>query len=268
MHERLDLKGLVNTRDLGGLPAAEGNIAPNKLIRSGKLYKLPDDTVNALKQYGINTIVDLRIYTECDETPDTLWEGVEYRHLPVLCTATPGITREKSMRRTMSIEAKRIKKEFGTTDNYMKEMYRSIFFNQEAKIRLTEVLRLIIENEGCILWHCSAGKDRAGIVAMLVESLLGVDKQTIIHDYVISTDYLGRKFFWNKFWLTAVPFVPRGLRRILMAMMEAKPEYLPFDELESKYGSVTDYCKQELGITDEDIATLKRKYIVPANSRS
>ena len=190
MHERLDLKGLVNTRDLGGLPAAEGNIAPNKLIRSGKLYKLPDETANALKQYGITTIVDLRIYTECDETPDTLWEGVEYRHLPVLCTATPGITREKSMRRTMSIEAKRIKKEFGTTDNYMKEMYRSIFFNQEAKIRLTEVLRLIIENEGCILWHCSAGKDRAGIVAMLVESLLGVDKQTISHDYVISTDYL------------------------------------------------------------------------------
>lgn len=262
MHiRRLNLKGLANTRDLGGMPTADGGtIVKNKLIRSGKLYKLSEETLNALRDYGVTTVVDLRIYTECDETPDTLWEGAEYYHLPVLCTATPGITREKSMRKTMVIESKRIKSEFGNADNYMIEMYRSIFFSEEPKRQLAEMLRLIVENEGCILWHCSAGKDRAGVVAMLIESLLGVDEKTIIQDYVATKQFLRGKFFWNKVALTVVP-VPRRFRKILMAMMEAKPEYLPIREIDEKYGSVTEYCKKELGITDEDIAVLKEKYV-------
>lgn len=264
MHrDRFDLKGLVNTRDLGGMPAGEGKkIKSGKLIRSGKLYKLPEKTVAALKDYGITTVLDLRIFTECDQAPDTLWEGVNYCHMPLLCTATPGITREKSMRKTMAIEARRIKDEFGNADNYMIEMYRSIFFSEEPKRQLTQILRLIIENDGCVLWHCSAGKDRAGIVAMLVESLLGVDKQAIMEDYMLSTRFLGRKFFWNRLGLTiAYPFLTNRFRKILMVMMEAKPEYMPIDEIEQKYGSVTNYCKNELGITDEDIATLRGKYL-------
>ena len=122
---------------------------------------------------------------------------------------------------------------------------------------------MIIDNEGCILWHCSAGKDRAGIVAMLVESLLGVDDKTIIQDYTMSKQFLRRKFFWNKFGLRIVP-LKRRFKKILIAMMEAKPEYLlsPIREIEQKYGSVTEYCKAELGVTDADIARMKEKYLI------
>ena len=241
MHiKRLNLKGLRNTRDLGGMPTKDGGvIAKGKLLRSGKLYKLPEETVKALREYGVTTIVDLRIFTECDETPDTLWDEAEYYHLPILCTATPG------------------------TDNYMIEMYRSILFSEEPKRHLKDILRMIIDNEGCILWHCSAGKDRAGIVAMLVESLLGVDDKTIIQDYTMSKQFLRRKFFWNKFGLRIVP-LKRRFKKILIAMMEAKPEYLlsPIREIEQKYGSVTEYCKAELGVTDADIARMKEKYLI------
>ena len=212
---------------MGGMPTKDGGvIAKGKLLRSGKLYKLPEETVKALREYGVTTIVDLRIFTECDETPDTLWDEAEYYHLPILCTATPGITREKSM-------------------------------------CLKDILRMIIDNEGCILWHCSAGKDRAGIVAMLVESLLGVDDKTIIQDYTMSKQFLRRKFFWNKFGLRIVP-LKRRFKKILIAMMEAKPEYLlsPIREIEQKYGSVTEYCKAELGVTDADIAKMKEKYLI------
>lgn len=265
MHiKRLNLKGLRNTRDLGGMPTKDGGvIAKGKLLRSGKLYKLPEETVKALREYGVTTIVDLRIFTECDETPDTLWDEAEYYHLPILCTATPGITREKSMCRTMSIESRRIKSEFGNADNYMIEMYRSILFSEEPKRHLKDILRMIIDNEGCILWHCSAGKDRAGIVAMLVESLLGVDDKTIIQDYTMSKQFLRRKFFWNKFGLRIVP-LKRRFKKILIAMMEAKPEYLlsPIREIEQKYGSVTEYCKAELGVTDADIERMKEKYLI------
>ena len=263
----MQLKKLFNTRDLGGIPTKDGVIVHGKLIRSGKLYKIPDSTIEKLKAMGVKTVIDLRIPTECEEAPDTLWEGVNYVHLPVLCTATPGITREKSMRKTMTIESKRIKDEFGSADNYMIEMYRSVLFSEEPKSYLKQALRLIIENEDCILWHCSGGKDRAGILAMLVEGLLGVDEKIIIQDYIASHYFQRARFFWNRFGLVLFPFLSIRFRKILFGMMAAKPKYIktPIEDMKQKYGSITEYCKQELGVTDEDIATLKQKYVIKKN---
>ena len=267
---KLPLKKLFNTRDLGGMPAGNGMaIKHNKLIRSGKLYKLPESTVNNLKKRGVNLVIDLRIFTEREAYPDTPIDGAEYVHLPVLCTATPGITREKSMTKTMAIEARRLKDEFGTADNYMVTMYKMILFSDEPVRQLRDCLRLIIDNDGCVLWHCSGGKDRAGIVAMLVESLLGVDEKLIIEDYVASKRFQRRKFFWNKFGLMIAPLVPR-FKHILYGMMEANPRYITetMAEVKAQYGTIINYCKQKLGVTDEDIAAMRRKYLEPTKKNS
>ncbi|MGN0804668.1 MAG: tyrosine-protein phosphatase [Candidatus Coproplasma sp.] len=261
--KRLPLKKLFNTRDLGGMPALNGKkIIKGKLIRSGKLNKIPEETIEALKKMNVKTILDLRIFTELEEAPDILWEGVNYVHLPVLCTATAGITYEKTMRRTMEIESKRIKEEFGTADNYMIAMYRSILFSEEPKSQLKKALRYIIENEDCILWHCSGGKDRAGIIAMLVESILGVDEEFIIHDYIASHHFQKARFFWNRFGLAVVPLRP-SFKHILLGMMAAKPQYMtvPMQEIKQQYGSVIEYCKQELDVSDEDIELMRKKYL-------
>jgi protein-tyrosine phosphatase len=260
---KLKLRKLFNTRDLGGMPAADGKrIKHKKLIRSGKLYKLPNETIDALKKLNVKTIIDLRIFTECAEYPDTVIAGTEYVHLPVLCTATPGITREKSMSKTMALESRRIKKEFGNADNYMIAMYKMVLFSEEPISYLKRALRLIIENNDCILWHCSGGKDRAGIVAMLVESLLGVDEKIIIQDYTASYYFQRRKFFWNKVGLAIAP-LPSRFKKILFGMMASKPRYMTdtLDEIKARYGSVINYCKQQLDITDEDINTLRIKYL-------
>ena len=267
--KKLQLKKLFNTRDLGGIPAADGMaIKHNKLIRSGKLYKLPDETVKKLKDMGLNLVIDLRIFTEREEYPDTMIDGVEYVHLPVLCTVTPGITREKSMTRTMAIESRRIKDEFGDADNYMVEMYKTMAFGDEPAGMLKDCLRLIIDNDGCVLWHCSGGKDRAGIVAMLVESLLGVDEKVVIEDYMASGKFQHRKYFWHTVGLKISPLVPR-FKKILYSMMAAKPRFITevMDEMKARYGSVVEYCKQRLGITDEDIAVLKAKYLEPVDAK-
>lgn len=261
--KRLPLKKLFNTRDLGGFTAEGGKkIKHGKLIRSGKLDKIPPETVDALKALGVNTVIDLRIFTEIEQSPDTLWEGVKYVHQPLLCTATTGITRDKSMRITMVKEARRIKSEFGTADNYMAAMYRSILMSEEPKRHLTAVLREIIENDGCVLWHCSGGKDRAGIVAMLVESLLGVSEQDILADFMASAHFQRKRFFWNRLAIHTIPATSR-FKKILLVMMEAKPRFLTdaTDEIKEKYGSVVNYCKAELGVTDQDIQTLKDKYL-------
>lgn len=261
--KRLKLRRMPNTRDLGGLPTADGRrVACGKLIRSGKLYNIPDATIEKLKSYGVSEIIDLRIDTEVSEHPNRLWQGVKYLHLPMQTTATPGITCEKTMRKTQEKQAERIGTEFESADKYMTAMYAFIFTSEYSKDTLKKILREIIENDGCILWHCSGGKDRAGIVAAIVESLLGVPEDVIIEDYAASKKFQRKSFFLHRLGLAIAP-VRLRFKKILYALMATKPKYLAdnLKMLNEKYGSVVNYCKKELSVTDDDIALLKKKYL-------
>jgi protein-tyrosine phosphatase len=262
--DRLKLKKLINTRDLGGIPTKDGRqIVSGKLFRSGKLYNLPLKTLAQLKEMGISTVIDMRIETEINEYPDSIPEGVTYIKLPILCTATTGITHDKKMFHTMVTESKRIKKEFGNADNYMKSMYSIILFSEESRATLRKFFDILIEEDGGVLWHCSAGKDRAGIGAMLIEGLLGVSDELIIADYVASQRLQRKKRIWQKVGLWIVPVPPR-LRRILLVMMNAKRLYIEsaLAEINEKYGNITNYCKDALGLTDDQVNLLRKKYIV------
>lgn len=258
----MKLKKLLNTRDLGGMPTADGHvIVSGKLIRSGKLYNLSAATCARLKEAGVTTVVDLRIDTEIREYPDSVPDGAEYVRLPMLCTATTGITHDKKMVTTMISESKRIKTEFGNADNYMISMYKIILFSDDTRAKLRKFFDILLSADGGVLWHCSAGKDRAGLVAMLVEGLLGVSEEIIIEDYIASQRFQYCKRFWQKIALFVVP-VPNRLRKILMVMMNAKRLYIvsALDEIKSRYGSIPAYCREALGMTDEYIERFKAKY--------
>lgn len=267
---RLKLKKLTNTRDLGGMRTADGRkIKTGKLIRSGKLKNLPESTVLALQKYGVTTIVDLRIENERSANPDTPIEGCRYIHQPILCVPTIGFTveynvfevTEKESARVKK-EGERIKKEFGGIDNYMTETYRSILFQKDSQEGLRAFLRLVVEENGCILWHCAGGKDRAGICAMLVEGLLGVDEKTMLEDYMLSGKYWRKRYLLNKAVIAIGP-VSMRLKRILFGFMRIKRRYLQtvIEEINARYGSIAAYCKAELGLSDEDIRMMREKYL-------
>ena len=267
---RLKLTKLTNTRDLNGIETADGRtIRDGKLIRSGKLSKLPKKTVRALQQRGVSLVIDLRMESERAYAPDTVWDGCRYVHIPLLWFPAYGVTDddlgtidEKGIIRAR-IEGDRIKRDFGNTDNYMIQTYRSMVFDGNAKEALRKFLRLVIEEDGCVLWHCASGKDRAGICAMLVEALLGVDEKTIISDYMISKEFMRRKFFFNKMALSIAP-IKFSIKRVLFGLMRIKQQYIKtvIDEMKQRYGGITEYCQAELGITDADISILKEKYLV------
>lgn len=263
--EKMYLKKLNNTRDLGGMPASDGRkIKKDKLIRSGKLYKLPFLTRERLKRKGVTTVIDLRIDNEVEEYPSTPIEGAKYVRIPLICTATAGITHDKSMARLVRMESKRLEKEFGSADEYMHKVYLAMLFNEQSIDSLREVFRIFLKEDGCVLWHCSGGKDRAGVVAMLMEGLLGVDEQILIADYVASQRFQRRKRNWQKIGLRVSP-ISRKFKQILFAFMDAKPQYIrgAIAEIKKRYGSIEGYCKDALGLTSEEITALKDKYLEP-----
>lgn len=261
--QKIKLKKLDNTRDLGGFLTESGKtIKHGKLIRSGRLYKLPKSTVKSLEQMGISTIIDMRMDVERQEYPSTQIDGAKLVLLPLVCTATTGITHTKSMARTMFEESKRIKTEFGSADNYMQSVYHVLLFDEDSRARLRKFFDLVIADENCVLWHCSAGKDRTGIAAMLLEFVLGVDEQTIIEDYIISERFQRRKRILQRTGIFIAP-MPKRFKEILVALMKAKPQYITgaIAEMKERYGSVLEYCKQAIGLTDEEIEFLRDKYL-------
>lgn len=261
--KKLNLKRTRNMRDLGGIPAADGKkIKSGKLIRSGRMCKLPPETVDALFDLGVDTVIDLRTEQEISERRPTLLRDANYYYLPLVATATDEIIGGKSMARIMYRQSRRIKREFKTPADYMRAMYSILAFNPQSVEKLKRVFDLLLAEENCIIWHCNSGTDRTGIVSMLVETALGVDRQLVIDDYAASFRFLRRRRMWQRTGLTVFP-VSSKFKGVLYAFMFTKPQYIIdlIEEMESRYGSVMGYIKECLGVTDEQIATLREKYL-------
>ena len=260
---KLELRKLHNTRDLGGIPTVDGRkIKQGVLFRSGHLHKLPKNTVKSLEQLGIDTVVDLRTDSEKNGKPDSAIGGATYVHCPLVCTATPGITYEGRISKIMRGEGRVLAEKYDDPDDYMVEMYKLMVTDESSVNALKKFFSILLGDSNSVIFHCTSGKDRAGICAMILESILGVDKSMIIKDYAASKAFCHMKFFWNKVGIVIVPESIK-FKKFLFVLMRVKELYLEktMKFLDEKYGGVLEYCKKVLGLTEENFETLKNKYL-------
>lgn len=267
-YEIYDIKrgGLANCRDLGGMTTSLGKrIKSRRLLRSGKLCKLNKKEVQTLKDAGVKTVIDLRIENEVAGHPDTKIDGIKYHHVPLICYTLPGITREKSMFRVMKDESALLKKQYADRNEYMKNLYDKIVFSHDTQKQIRRVLEIILNAKGCVLWHCAGGKDRAGIISMLVEGLLGVSDEDIVKDYVASQQAQKLKKAMQKFGLTvcAIFSFNYKFKDILFAMLDAKAEYIShvLNGINDKYGSIENYCIEALKISPDLIISFRQSVL-------
>ena len=261
--EKINLKKTKNMRDIGGFPAEGGKkIKCGKIIRSGRLYKLPPKTVDALKAMTIGTVIDLRTDREIAEHPPTILSGISYHYLVLPGTMPPEQSKSRHMSSEILAQSKRVKRDFGTPENYMVEMYKYIVFDPECQAKLKTVFDILLSEENCIIFHCNSGTDRTGIISMLIESVLGVDRQLILDDYMASRTFQLRRRYLQRVGLVILP-VPLRFKRLLFWQMLPKPQYMLrlLQEIDARYGSVVNYVKEALGVTEEQIQTLKNKYL-------
>jgi protein-tyrosine phosphatase len=170
----LDFPSLLNARDLGGYPTIDGSHTRwRSLLRSDDLAQLTPDGVQALADYGVKTVVDLRWSEEIDLNPSPIAaqaRGIRYVHASLLA-ATPAQWRELSK-------------------SCDKEMWKCVVL-EHVRPELRDVLKVIASApSGPLLFHCVAGKDRTGIIAALMLTLADVKPEAIASDYAESTQML------------------------------------------------------------------------------
>lgn len=265
MSRQLKLKRLHNTRDLGGMTAAGGKkIREGRLLRSGQLYGAADEDLAALSQMT-ELVIDFRTESERNSKPDPLLPGAENLHMPILESLKPGITREKESDEQVIMK---LMKDADQSLLYMCRNYIQFVESPEAQKHYASFVRLLLKDrEKAVLWHCTAGKDRAGFGSVIVQSLLGVQAEDILEDYLMTNEYL--KPETEKM---------RGMIRMLMGksrfgeeldkafgyLFGAHKEFLDaaYSRAQELFGSFDGYLSKGLGITQDERERLQDLYLV------
>ena len=262
MSRRIEFEKLLNTRDLGGMDAAGGKkILPGKLIRSGHLIFASERDLEHLAEL-IGVSVDFRSDRECEEHPEPRIPGVRYCHIPLLDTRVKGVTRDEDsyeeVRKNMESNAELSRK-------YMCRVYADFVTNDYCISRYADFVRLLLEeHERAVLWHCTAGKDRAGFAAVIVQELLGVSRADIRADYLMTNECLepevrGLIEMIGKKNGNSSAEAEKALRYMFCAWEEyLDAAYARIDEI---YGSFDGYIEKGLRITPEERERLRSLYL-------
>lgn len=259
---RIPLESLPNTRDLGGIRTADGRIIrPHRLVRSGALAGISDaDREILLNEYNLKTVIDFRTDTEREEKPDPEMEGVRLIIDSIAEEETMGITRG----RQGLLELLNLKQD---ADALMLKIYPELVgseLSQKHYARFFEYL--LAQEEGAVLWHCSAGKDRAGLGSALVLAALGVPESVIRADYLLTNDYLQAANRQLVAQLSKVPGADEEKLAKIKTIFDAKEAYLDsaLDYIKNKYGTMREYLEKALGMDEAKLRKLQQMYLMEA----
>jgi len=240
---RLAWEGGLNARDLGGYPTADGRQTRwGAVVRSDSLAALTPAGRAALADYGVRTIIDLRLRAEIDEYPNPYAEpgdhGVAYTNVSVIDPAA-GFPPDT----------------YTLAENYlwMLDHFRGYVAQVMAAIAGAP--------EGAVLVHCAAGKDRTGLISALLLALVDVPAATIAEDYALTAECLRDR---DEEWLADGPG-ERAEREALAARFAPTAEVMleVLDKLTERYGGVEQYLT-EAGVSPADLRRLRDRLVVPA----
>ncbi len=259
----LNLRAVGNARDLGGLPAADGRrIKKGRLLRSGDLNAMASlDGRYLMDTCGLRHIVDLRTKAEAEAAPDPILRlpRVSYTFSPALAQEDVGSLDLADLRADVHVLA-----EFTVDgDGYMRGLYSKCLLGEEGQRTYKRLLHgLLCVPQGATLWHCTQGKDRTGIAAMLIEHALGVSQQDIMQDYLATNLFMDG-------WLQRIEQFLRGahlahlIDRDLEAYTYAKRGNLEeaYSAVQQNFGSLDAYMEEVLDFGPLERAKLRELYL-------
>jgi len=226
----LALQGASNLRDIGGWPVADGRRVRHGIaFRSAALHGLTAEDLGRLARTGLRTVCDLRGAEEAARAPSRLPPGTAAHPLPIEPFFGASL-RDMLDRGGASGEGARA---------LLRQAYLSYVSDHLPVYRRLFAL-LLEEARRPLLFHCSAGKDRTGIGAALILTVLGADRATVLEDY-LATD---------RFWRRDHPLPPGVPREAAEAILATHPALLEeaLDAALTRFGGVEGLASDGLGL--------------------
>lgn len=255
MNREIEFEGISNARDLGGLKTKDGKtIRSHALIRSAKLSSANHHDEHKLKdEYRLKKIIDLRTPTERMEKPDAFIDGAQYLPMPVFKSAMAGISHEE--------EVEMLRKGGGLSGFYY-YMVTDEDCRRNFNAILTEIFSFPYE-QGSVLWHCTEGKDRCGLVSGFVLLALGIDLDEVRRDYDL-TNLVNEKKAQKYYDQILADGGPKEEAEYVRDMFLARPEYLEtsIDVILKNYNDFDTYFEKGLYLDKKLIEQFKNNILI------
>lgn len=253
---RIVMAGAGNLRDLGGYQSSDGRtVRWGVLYRSDSLHRLTRRDLATFARMGLRTLIDFRSEAERTTRPNRLPadHGIRVVEIPIFDEHNNFMVelRERYERRDLAgIDPVAV----------LSAAYEEFVANFTPAYR-RYIGELLAAKGAPLLFHCTAGKDRTGFAAAITLRLLGVPEETILADYLLSTE---RSLASNRHALTLVRLTRgRAVADLMRGLLSVEAAYLhaAFAAIDRDYGSFAAYVREGLGLSDDDLVRL-RSYLL------
>jgi protein-tyrosine phosphatase len=244
---RIPLDGAPNFRDMGGYRTTDGKqLRWGVVYRSGQLSALTENDYKYLASVGLRLVCDFRVDSERQRAP-TKWQGA----------SAPEIVATSIDTVSYAGQAKNI-------TEHMQNVYNRMPFDGAGQY--AALFRRMIDGNVPVLLHCTSGKDRTGFFSALLLTMLGVQHDTVVEDFLLTNKYLVpderipelAKQMQERQKLAALPDADtvRTASGVLASNLE-----IGFRAINEKYGSVENYAREALKLSAGDMKKLRARLL-------
>lgn len=267
----LPLNKIVNARDLGGYVTEDGRrVKKGLLIRCAHLAHASQADLDFLAGLPVTRVVDFRLDFEKNGKEDQVIPGATYVSIPVdasgpiAAQATEEERKKFTGRKSFDVKKVIVMAAFNDKAKKMVDlMYPTLVNDPDCQWQYATFLRLLVDNEaGAVLFHCTQGKDRAGMAAAFILAALGAGRDTIIADFDETNRHYAqdlKKFSRRvRFWGGKEEELA-----VVKAFIGANSENFikTLDLIDDRYGSMESYLKGPLKLSDTDLQTLRERFL-------
>lgn len=255
----LNFAGVTNARTYRQVRCTAGRmLKANMLIRSSRLSAASTADLTRMAALGVTGVIDLRLPAEVAAHPDRSIAGADYLHAPIpsdrISTIAPTVP-----------ELFTYFKEHADGSVTKQAAYRRVVADPELQASVRAGVELALDTPGGVLVHCSLGKDRTGVFTAVFLDALGVSRQFIINDYMMSTLALRAHAQQVAAQFAQMGATPR-MQKSLATLSGVHSRYIQgvFAWIDAHYGSSAAYFAQGLGFGARGVRALQAKFLDPA----
>jgi len=267
----LPLKQAINVRDMGGYETENGKLVKWGLIyRGDQLSKLDTEDVAMLERIGITSIVDYRSQHERSLNPNK-----EIKNVKNIINCDPQSSFSEAAANAVDLHSENIKLVTALENGEVEKRYvngsgekvissyRELVTSETAKTAYGRFLHACADQRNLpLLHHCRGGKDRTGFASMLLLLALGVKREQIVEDYVL-TGVIRTARNELKYKQYQELTSNQDFLNYLMSMIETRREYIEasMDLIKEMYQSVDDYMIRHFELTKEELQAMRTFYL-------